>query len=122
VEAVRKNNWSASGFGKNISPDLIDEKYFDVEIVVLLQGTNMFGDPVYSYVKINGRNLKEMFIKMKSNENFKPADFGTVLAAGRDMPSEEVRAEMAATHNMVEVPVPQAAKPVFVQPKFFGEE
>jgi len=122
VQAVRKNNWSASGFGKNLSPDVISEQYLEVEIVLLMQGTNSFGDPVYAYLKINGRNLREMFVKMKSNENFKPSDYGTVIAAGRDMPTDEVRAEIAAGHNMIEVPVPQPPKPNIAQPKFFGDD
>ena len=44
--------------------------------------------------RLTGRNLKEMFAKMQNNENFKPADFGTVLAAGRGEPTPEVREEM----------------------------
>jgi hypothetical protein len=120
---VKKNNWSASGFGKHVSPDLVDDKFLDVEIVILLQGSNMFGDSIYSYLQITGRNLKEMFGKMQAGENFKPSDYGTVLSAGRDQPSAEVRAEMKNTYNMIDVPMPKAApRPVFVQPKFFGDD
>ena len=119
---VKKNNWTASGFGKGVSPDLVKDEFLDVEIIILLQGSNMFGDEVYSYVQIIGRNLKEMFAKMQKNENFKPADFGTVLMAGRGVPTTEVKEEMAATHGMVDVPMPKApVAPVFVQPKFFGD-
>lgn len=120
---MKKNNWTASGFGKGVSPDLVKDEFLDVEIIILLQGANMFGDDVFAYLQIVGRNLKEMFGKMQKNENFKPADFGTVLAAGRGEPSAEVREEMMTTYNLLEVPLPrQAPKPVFSQPKFFGED
>lgn len=119
-----KNNWAASGFGSNVSPELVEDQFLDSEIVILLEGTNLFGDAVYSYLKLNGRNLKEMFGKMKSRQNFKPADFGTVLAAGRGKPTTEIRQEMVQTHNMIDVPDPKPtpveAKPVFAQPKPFS--
>lgn len=118
---TKKSNWAASGFGRKVSPDLVDDEFLDVEIVILLQGSNLFGDAIYSYLKLTGRNLKEMFSKMQSGENFKPADFGAVLQAGRGEPTAEVRAEMATTYNMVEVPAPPPSNPVFVQPKFFGD-
>jgi len=119
---TRKNNWSASGFGKNVSPTLVKDEFLDVEIVILMQGSNLFGDPVYSYIEITGRNLKEMFAKIQNNDNFKPSDFGTVLSAGRGEPSPEVREEMRVTYNMIDVPVPRQPKPNLTQPKFFDEE
>jgi hypothetical protein len=120
---MRKNNWSASGFGKGVSPSLVKDEFLDVEIIILLQGTNMFGDNVYAYLQIVGRNLKEMFGKMQKGDNFKPADFGTVLAAGRGEPTAEVREEMMTTYNLLEVPLQRPVpKPVFSQPKFFDEE
>ena len=119
---VRRNNWSASGFGKNVSPSLVKDEYLDVEIVILMHGTNLFGDEVYSYLEITGRNLKEMFTKIQNNENLMPSEFGTVLAAGRGQPTPEVRDEMRVSYNMIDIPVPRPPKPAFVQPKFFGDE
>ncbi len=122
---IKKNNWSTDAFGGgSSSSNVIDEKLLDVDIVILLQGTNLFGDGIYSYLRLPGRKLKEMFAKMRAKENFNPSDFGEVLSAGRGDPSQEVRAEMAATYNMIDVPMPKptAPKPVFVQPKFFGDE
>jgi hypothetical protein len=119
---VRKNNWSASGFGKYVSPDLVQDKFLDVEIVILMQGDNLFGDPIYSYLLVTGRNLKEMFAKMQRGENFMPSDYGTVVAAGRGDPPQEVRDEIALTYKMIDVPMPRPKKPVFSQPKFFGDE
>ena len=122
---VKKNNWAPNGFGQNLSPDLVKDEFLDVEVVILLQGNNLFGDLVYSYLQLRGQNLKDMFAKMQTGENFKPSDFGTVIAAGRGDPPPEVRAEMAATYNMIDIPTQKTApliKPAFVQPKFFDEE
>jgi len=118
---MKKNNWSASGFGKNVSPELVSEEFLDTEVIVLLQGSNMFGDSVYSYVRLIGRSLREMFAKMQKGENFKPAEYGEVLAAGRGEPSDEVRAEMRETYNMIDVPVPKANTMPMLQPKFFDD-
>lgn len=119
---AKKSNWTAGGFGKYVSPDLVEDKFLDVEIVILLQGANIFGDQIYSYVELKGRKLKEMFGKMQAGENFKPSDFGTVLAAGQGEPPADVRAEMARTYHMIDVPMPKAQQKAFVQPKFFDEE
>lgn len=119
---IKKSNWAASGFGRKVSPDLVDDQFLDVEIVILLQGNNLFGDQVYSYLQLTGRNLKDMFVKMQAGDNFKPADFGTVLQAGRGEPTQSVKDEMAATYNMIEVPPPKVAPVSFFQPKFFGDE
>ena len=99
-------NWSKQGFGRFVSPDLVDDRFLDVEIVLLMQGTNLFGDEIYSYVELTGRNVKEMFAKMQAGENFKPSDFGKVLVAGRGEPPPEVREEMRQTYNMIDVPMP----------------
>lgn len=108
-------NWSErSGFGRFVSPDLVDDRFLDVEIVILMQGTNLFGDEIYSYVELIGRNLKKMFAKMQAGENFTPADFGKVLAAGRREPPPEVREEMRKTYNMIDIPMPGRAVPVIM--------
>ena len=100
-------NWSKrSGFGLFVSPDLVDDRFLDAEIVILMQGTNLFGDEIYSYVELIGRNLKKMFAKMQAGADFMPADFGKVLAAGRGEPPPEVREEMRKTYNMIDVPMP----------------
>ena len=122
MQMMKKNNWSASGFGKNVSPDLVSDEFLDTEVIILLQGNNLFGDAVYSYLQITGRNLKDMFSKMRAGENFKPADFGDVVRAGKGDPTDEVREEMKIAYNMIDVPMPkQAFKPLF-QPKSFNDE
>ncbi len=116
-----KNNWSTPGFGKHVAPDLVSDEYLETEVVILLQGTNLFGDRVYSYLQLLGNALKEMFARMQAGENFKPADYGTVLAAGRGEPPEEVRKEMKEKYDMIDVPTPKPRPISNFQPKFFDD-
>ncbi|MEI7668600.1 MAG: hypothetical protein WCJ33_00780 [Pseudomonadota bacterium] len=120
---IKKNNWAASGFGKYVSPDMVSDEFLDTIIVILLQGNNIFGDSVYSYLELNGASLRKVFSCMQTGENFKPADFGTVLAAGRGEPSDEVKEEMKKEYNMIDVPKPKSSVriPTF-QPRFFEDE
>jgi hypothetical protein len=118
---VKKSNWSAGAFGKHVSPEMVEDRFLDTEIVILLQGTNVFGDKIYSYVQLVGRTLKEMFTVMQAGDNFKPSDFGTVLAAGQGEPTAQVRQEMKETYQMIDIPPPKAGGSGFVQPKFFGD-
>lgn len=118
-----KNNWSAPGLGKNVSPELVSDEFLNAEIVILLHGTNLFGNPVYAYVKLLGSALREMFAKMRTGENFKPSDYGSVIAAGTGSPPENVRDEMKAEYNMVDVPLPKKVSSFAnLQPKFFDDE
>lgn len=111
---------STPGLGKYVSPDLVDDEYLNTEIVILLQATNLYGEPVYSYLQLLGSSLKKMFAKMQAGENFKPADFGTVVAAGRGIPSQETRDEMKREYNMIDVPTSEAEPAI--QPKSFDDE
>lgn len=99
----------------------------DELVVALVQGTNLFGDKIYSYVQLPLRKYIEMARLMRDGKKFKSSDFGTVLAAGKGEPTAELKQEMAVTHNLVDVPKPAAsttskAAPAFAAPKFWGEE
>ena len=65
-------------------------------VVLLLYGKNSFGDKLYSYLKIMLSDLQKLKAAMAKGLPFSPSDFGTILAAGRDEPTDEVRAEMAS--------------------------
>lgn len=80
--------------------------------VVLIHGNNLFGDKVFSYVEITLEKFRDLKIAMDKNQNFKPADFGTVLAAGRGEPSAELKAEMEGEHQLMDIPMPKAQRPV----------
>jgi tetratricopeptide (TPR) repeat protein len=114
------NNWSIPGFRQRLSPDAIPDEYFDTEIVVNLVSNNMFGDPVYSYLRINGRNLKRLFAEIRAGENFKPADFGIVLASGHGDVPQEVRDEIAEEYDGIDIPRPTPVPSL--QPNFLDDE
>ena len=99
----------------------MSDEFLDDEVIVLLQGTNLYGDPVYSYVKLTGKSRKEMFAKMRTGENFRPVDFGTIVASGSGEPPEDVREKMKKEYDMVDVPVPAEPIPA-IQPKSSEDE
>lgn len=120
---MKKSNWAASGFGKYVSPDLVNDELLDAEVVVLLEGKNMFGDLVFCYLQLTCAGLKEIFRKIQFSENFRPADFGNVIVAGRGELSPDLRAEMRNEYNIIDVPKPQPPFKInTAQPKFFDED
>lgn len=96
-------NLIPKAFGKN-APVQIDEELLDEEVVIFMTGSNVFNDPTYAYIKISLRNLQRLKATMDAGEKFMPSDFGTVLAAGKGEPSEEIKAEMALSYNLVDIP------------------
>lgn len=116
--------WKTGAFSKNSTAVEIDDALLEEKVVILLQGKNVFGDEIYTYVRMTLRSLQKLRDKMKGGENFMPAEYGEVLAAGRGEPSPELRSEMAVTHNMVDVPrAKPAAIPGFAvpQPKLWDD-
>lgn len=110
--------WKTGAFSKNSTAVEIDEKLLDEKVVILLQGKNVFGDAIYTYIRLSLRSLQQLRDKMKKNENFMPAEYGEVLAAGRGEPSPELRSEMAVTHNMIDVPRSKpGGTPAFATPQ-----
>ena len=97
-------NWTTKAFSKNSTPVELDDAVLDEKVVILLQGDNNFGDEIYSYVQLTIRNLQKMRDFLVSGEKFMPAEFGTVLAAGKGEPSQELRSEMAVTYGMIDKP------------------
>ncbi len=85
---------------------LVADEYLDTEIVILLQGENALGNPVYSYTEILGSDLKLMFAEMQAGENFQPSDYGTVLYSGAGSPPQDIRDKMDKEYNMSGVPLP----------------
>lgn len=102
----RKSYWTTYGFGERVTPDLITDEILDIELVVLLQGTNLSNEPVYSYIKLMGSSLKRLFAAMHAGKNFAPSDCGHVLFADLGVPVPEVREVMRIKYNMIDVPPP----------------
>jgi len=94
-------------------------------VVLLLYGKNSFGDKVYSYLRVTLPNLPRLKSAILAG-NFIPSDFGSVIAAGRDEPTEEVRAEVASLYQIInargDAPRPTVVVPVAAAPKKAWDE
>ncbi|MBY0356131.1 MAG: hypothetical protein K2Q12_10460 [Rickettsiales bacterium] len=104
------NDWKTQSYSSNSTPVEITEQLLEESVVILMQGKNVYGDPIYAYVQLSLRNLYGMKQAVQKGDNFMPSDFGSVLAAGTGEPSAELRSEMAVTYNMYDVPKPAAPK------------
>lgn len=97
--------WSSQVLGKQGAAafgDLLKDEY----AVVLLQGKNVFGDMIYCYVKVALPDIDRLQGALKSDASFNASDFGTVVAAGKGDPPDEVRAEIAVTYKVLDKPLP----------------
>lgn len=111
-------SWKTGAFSKNSTAVAIDEALLDEKVVILLQGKNVFSDQIYTYLRLSLRSLQQLRDKMRKNDNFMPAEYGEVLAAGKGEPTPELKSEMAVTYNMIDVPRPKAdAVPSFAAPQ-----
>jgi hypothetical protein len=61
---------------------------------LLILGTNVFGDEMFTYLRFPTDRLDEVKAALASGEDFAPNNYGTVIAAGRGKPSEQVIAEV----------------------------
>ncbi len=102
--------WSTQVIGKTGTPNF-GELLKDEYTVILLRGKNTFGDMIYCYVKLTFPDLHRLEEALKYEDSFNPSDFGTVVAAGRGEPTDEVKMEVAATYPVLgKAPAP-APKP-----------
>lgn len=95
---------SKDGSGKDFSELLKDE--FGV---ILMQGKNSFGDRIYCYVKVALPDVRRLQDAIKSGANFNPSDYGTVIAAGKGEPTDEVKAEISSMYKILDNPRPFAS-------------
>ncbi|MDE3060772.1 MAG: hypothetical protein KGJ06_07160 [Pseudomonadota bacterium] len=94
--------WNPNAISKNTANADLSELFKDEFAVILLQGKNLFGDKIYSYLKVGMGQIKELYAALQSGKDFTPSDFGTVVAAGKGDPPEDVKAEIATTYKMLE--------------------
>lgn len=86
----------------------------DEFVVLLLYGKNPFGDKIYSYLKVTLSNLQKLKAAIHLGQGFNPSDFGEVVAAGRDEPTDAVRLEIASMYQVMDahaIPKPISAAP-----------
>jgi len=97
--------WSTEILGKNGAPDF-SALLKDECVVILLRGKNIFNDFIYCYLKIAYPDIPRLQAAIAGEGNFNISDFGTVLAAGKGEPPEEVKAELALSYPMLDKPTP----------------
>lgn len=112
--------WNSQVLGKSSVDfgELLKDEY----VVTLLQGKNAFGDMIYCYLKVILPNLAKLQAALTGGKNFNPSDFGEVIAAGKGVPPDDVRAEIALTYPMLEKPrVIQGPPPIPTEKKAWDE-
>jgi hypothetical protein len=80
-------------------------------VVLLLYGKNSFNDQIYSYLKISLGGIEKLKAAVLVGNPFTPSDFGTIIAAGRGEPSDEVRAEISSQYYVLTAQTEDAAPP-----------
>lgn len=81
-------------------PVEFDKSLLRERVVLLLQGKNVEGVQIYTYLRLPLWKLQKLRDVLRAHEDFMPADFGTILHAGQGEPSDELRAQMAEAHDM----------------------
>ena len=71
--------------------------------ILLLKGWNNFGDRVYSYSKIAYDKLPEIEEKIANNMPLNIRNYGRIIAAGLDEPSEELQNEIEREYSTAPV-------------------
>ena len=94
--------------GENASD--LDEALLREKVTILLQGKNVYGDQIYTYLELQLWKLQQLREKMRSTEDFMPADYGTVISAGKGEPPDDVRQRIVVERNMVDVPRPGSTR------------
>jgi hypothetical protein len=72
--------------------------------VILMQGRDIHGRKVYTYLKISMKSFALLSVTMANGLNFDPSDFGEVLTSGIGEPSMSLQAELSIRYNLVALP------------------
>lgn len=81
------------------------------EALVFVQGENTSGDAVYAYIQLPVDRVEDLRERLVTGEQFVPSELGTVIAAGRGQPTEEVKAEIAEHQSMIYYDPPTLRRP-----------
>lgn len=83
------------------APQPVRNPDLDKTVVLLLYGKNSFGDQIYSYLKITIAGIEELKRAILVGKGFNPSDFGTIIAAGKGEPTDEVRMEISSMYQVL---------------------
>jgi len=84
-------------------PSYDDVSVNSTEIIVLVHGNNVYGDPIYCYLKIPYGIYDEVKAIINGPGNFDPRDYGIVVASGFGRPTEEVKVRIGLEHGIIAV-------------------
>ncbi|MBN8531539.1 MAG: hypothetical protein J0L97_06730 [Alphaproteobacteria bacterium] len=98
---MTRRNWVATAMGMRGTLD--DEELEREEVVLLVQGNNLFDQRIFCYVRVPYFSLKDIKHRMDRGENFDLREYGEVLAAGIGEPSDEIKNEIAEEFEMFPV-------------------
>lgn len=96
------SHWNSKTLSGNKAIDALQSGVLDEDVVILMQGKNTFGDRIYSYLKAKVKDVLRMQSAIKAGQPFNPSDFGTVVAAGKGEPTDEVKAEISSTYKVLD--------------------
>jgi hypothetical protein len=83
-----------------------EEEIVDKSLVIMLQGKNVFGDRIFTYLELRLGMLPELKKAMDSGADFSPFSFGKVVAGDTRNASPELLEDMSRRYNMVDFPPP----------------
>lgn len=85
------NNWTAKTLGQLPGAG---ESGDDEDMLVLVQGKNAFNDSIYCYIKVSSSRMNEFMNVLKTTRQFDLREYGTVVAAGRGVPTADTQIEV----------------------------
>ena len=89
--------------GRQFDAAGIDPRVLEKKVVALVAGKNLSGDPMFAYIEMTLANLYSLKAKIAAQEDFSAIQFGSVLQAGAGLPSRDLRKQMAAKYEMVDL-------------------
>lgn len=105
------DNWVTKAVGK--TQPVQDYAGVGKELTILLiLGRNIFGDDIYTYLKLPYAQIENVKKQLDSGQNFTPSHYGTVLAAGRGKPNPDITEEVGLPEFIIHAqPKPGIGKP-----------
>ena len=108
-------NWVSKTLGKTQAVEDLSGVNHEMASLLIL-GRNSFGDEIYTYMSLPMQRIDEVKARLSTNVPFVPSHYGNVMAAGRGLPSEDMREEMGTPDFMLyfereEAPSKIGAKP-----------
>ena len=98
------SDWRTKARSSNSTPVELNEELLHEKVVLYLTARNVYDDPIYCYIRLTLESLKQLKAAMDSGEDFMPANYGEILAAGKGSPTPEVKSEMAIKYDLVDIP------------------